>query len=224
MEKRKLILLLLICLFFFTVFTQVFFSEKPERVKKLTYTGGKKEIGKEAKHKKIDKLFLSKIKRSASNDPEIKRNLFSFLNESSTYEVKKTEILKTIEEKIEEKETIEKKSFLDDMNKYKFFGFFKKNDNYILFLSRDDEISLTKAGQKINDKYEIQNFLEDKLTLFCKETGEEVELNLEEDFAKDFTSLINGMNNGKTEKNQGLKKTDLLYLKDMLEDKLQLKK
>jgi hypothetical protein len=31
------------------------------------------------------------------------------------------------------------------------------------------------------------------------------------------------MNKGKSEKNQVFKKTDLLYLKDMLEDKLQLK-
>ena len=84
-------------------------------------------------------------------------------------------------------------------------------DKYILFLSRDDEILLTKVGQKIKDRYEIKNFLEDKLTLYSDETDEEIELNLEEDFARESTPINN---NSRIKNSEILMRPNLLQMKE----------
>jgi len=52
-----------------------------------------------------------------------------------------------------------------EMAKFTFLGFLKKDNRKTIFLSKDNEIFLVKKGDKIANSYEVMNITDDVLTI-----------------------------------------------------------
>lgn len=61
-----------------------------------------------------------------------------------------------------------------ELARFTFLGFLKKGDQKTIFLSKDKDIVLVRAGEKFGGRYEVSSITDQALTILVPDTGEEI--------------------------------------------------
>lgn len=188
MNKQKLALAILLCLFCVALFYGYLRSPRQQTVAQLTYKPGMTakalRAGKEPVTKKDDQRFETIAFASVGIVPaEIRRNIFKpiFSEEINVPPLPlppppppPVKLPPPAPPVVTPPPAPPVDTVGRDMARFTFLGFLKKDNRKTIFLSSDKEIYLVKKGDKIASKYQVTNVTDEALTINVLSSGNEI--------------------------------------------------
>lgn len=190
MNRQRLILAVMLTLFFCSLVISYLRMPRQKRVEKLTYVSGMRiPVVKPAQNRAGDenRIHLEMLDRNRSRTVTVKRNMFRNL---FVQEAKKSIIplpspppppIRKVVPETPAVEVVtpppviaEPTPLQRDMARFTFLGFMKKDNRKTIFLSNDKEIFLVKKGDKIAGKYDVTSLTEEALTISSLQDGGEI--------------------------------------------------
>lgn len=183
MNRRKLVLAILLAFFAVAVATSLLRQPPQKTVNKLKYTTGMtadaSRAGKAPDEKKLHLELLDKeLPRFSGFQRNIFRPIFTVETKPSLFP---TKLVKPVLPVPPPPPPIPPpvalspaQRAMEDVARFTFIGFLKKENRKIIFLSRDGEIILVKKGDKIAGKYEVASISDEALTISLPATGEQI--------------------------------------------------
>ncbi|HTP64010.1 MAG TPA: hypothetical protein VMJ66_01370 [Geobacteraceae bacterium] len=191
MDRRKLILAVVLVIFAGAV-VYAFLHQPPRRtVDKLKYTTGMKaEVPRNVPGAPDDKrLHLDLLDREMPRFSGFKRNIFRPIFSGDM----KLALLPRTPAKPQlpvppppappPPPPTPAQQAMEDVGHFTFLGFLQKENRKIIFLTRDNEIFLVKKGDKLAGKYDVSSITDEALTINLAGTGEQIVIPLMENRA-----------------------------------------
>jgi len=185
-DKKKIILVIFICLFAVSLVYRVTHPFKQPKVAELTYTDNiSEEKGNKVNRKnegilsvqnpliKLD-LFLN----PPAHSRDLKKNIFS---EQSVVDVKETPLPERKVDQTAANETIaldNKNNVEDDLSSFRTFGYMESMGEKILFIEKGKQIMLIRKGDRIEGKYLVKDITKKELILIVIANNESVHIDL----------------------------------------------
>jgi hypothetical protein len=184
-NKKKIILLVSVCIFAVSLIYRVTHPYKQTRVDALTYSGDKSRV----RNSKV----ISKDVTISVETPLVKLDLFLnppvhsreqrkniFLGQGIIAEDRnlsdKAEIDQTSENKAAP--TTAENQIEDDLSSFRSFGYMESNGERLLFLERGKQIMVVRKGDRIEGKYLVKDITKEELTLTVISNNESVHIDL----------------------------------------------
>ena len=191
MDRRKLILAVVLVIFAGAV-VYAFLHQPPRRtVDKLKYsTGMRAEAPRTAPGAPDDKrLRLDLLDREMPRFSGFKRNIFRpiFSGEMKLASLPRTPAKPQLPvpppPAPPPPPPTPAQQAMEDVGRFTFLGFLQKENRKIIFLTRDNEIFLVKKGDKLAGKYDVTSITDEALTINLQATGEQIVIPLMENRA-----------------------------------------
>ena len=195
MNRQKLALAILLGVFACSLIVSYFRLPRQQTVARLTYTqGSRAEAKRPVAASQLDdtKLHLELLDREQSRFSGFRRNIFKPLFHE---EVKIPTGLPSHPPVIplppppppqpaqSPQAVVEPSPLQQDMARFTFLGFLKKDALKIIFLAKDKDIFLVKKGDKLAGKYDVTNITDEALTIQVQGDGGEIVIPLTENRA-----------------------------------------
>ena len=185
MDRKKIILVVLVVIFLICLGYRIMHPFKQERVAELTYPA-KRVIVKSIKGpsnvsgKKASKAGNGVLLDLFIQPPKHKAKMIRNVFESTP--IKKTTQPAEVAKKIEQQKaasTLPKKenpieSANRDLARFTAFGMFERGDEKIVFLERGKEVLVVRKGDRIDGKYLVEKITDQKITLKARRIDEPV--------------------------------------------------
>lgn len=196
MNRRKLILAILLIIFAVAVVTSFLRLPPQHTVTKLKYTSGMKAEASRTAVKAQDekKLRLDLLDKDQPRFSGFQRNIFRPIftveMKSPLYPLHAGKPVLPVPPPPPPPplpppyvEPSPAQKAMEDVGRFTFLGFLQKENSKIIFLSRDNEIILVRKGDKIAGKYEVASITDEALTINLPATGEQIVVPLMENRA-----------------------------------------
>ncbi|MFZ3208054.1 MAG: hypothetical protein WA140_04370 [Geobacteraceae bacterium] len=183
MNRKKLFLAFLLVLLPLTIFNSYLRMPRQKSVETLRFPQGAppKKLNEVAIHRVDDKkLHLELLDREAQRFSGFRRNIFRpiFHDESKVlpspvFIAPKPLLPVAMPQPLPPPVDVQS-PVQQDMARFTFLGFMKKDNHKTIFLATGNEIFLVKKGDKIADKYEALNITDEALTITVLGAGGEI--------------------------------------------------
>ena len=193
MNRRKLTLAILLVVFAVAVVSSFLRKPPQQTVAKLKYTSGMKADASRTTVKAQDenKLRLDLLNKDQSRFSGFQRNIFRPIftveMKSPLYPLNQGKPVLPVPPPPPPLppyvEPAPAQKAMEDVARFTFLGFLQKENRKIIFLSRDNEITLVRKGDKIAGKYEVASITDEALTINLPATGEQIVVPLMENKA-----------------------------------------
>ncbi len=183
MKNKKIILAVLIILFTISLIYRILHPYKQQRVASLTHTNKKKIVkvkkntnisetrGLTAKQDIMLNLFLSPPVHSGS----MHRNIFFQQKQIKNKTFQQQEL------QVPEKSTNDIHDIINsDIKNFTVFGSYENANEKVVFFKRGKDIIVVRKGDKIDDKYLIENISEHAVTVSIENVEEKIYIDLSE--------------------------------------------
>ena len=183
MDRKKIILVVLVVIFIISLVYRIMHPFKQERVAELTYAA-KRVVVKSIKgpsnrfgEKKLHTgpvvlldLFLNPPKHKG----KVIRNVFEAQAAQKT--VQPTDVAKRNEQEKAALAMSKKESPLEsaqkNLSRFKAFGMYESGDEKIVFLERGKEVLVIRKGDWIDGRYRVEKITDQKITLKARQIDE----------------------------------------------------
>ncbi len=185
MERKKIILFLLLGVFALALIYRILNPYKQPRVERLKFSPGARSAAeKPSEGKKISettteegldhfmKVFLNRPQTVATviKNPffdDVKKKL---QNEKPAQVPKQQPVVKpSTRESLREK-------VMKELSEFKVFGAYETRSEMALFIQRGKDILIVRPGDRIYGKYRVKNISKDSITITAEEIGEDVHI------------------------------------------------
>lgn len=195
MNRRKLVLAILLGVFACSLVVSYLRMPRQQTVDRLTYTQGMRvEARRSATATQQDdtKLHLDLLDREQSRFSGFRRNIFKPLfheeGKIPTGQPPRPPVLPLPpppppQQPAPQPVAVEPSPLQQDMARFTFLGFLKKEAHKIIFLAKDKDIFLVKKGDKLAGRYEVTNITDEALTIQVQGDGGEIVIPLTENRA-----------------------------------------
>lgn len=188
MDRRRLALIILLALFAGAVAYAVLRQPPRKTVAKLKYTTGMRADAPRAGGRDDLKLRLDLLDREMPRFAGFKRNIFRpiFAGEIRQPIMPVKPVLPVpppLPPPPPPVPPTPAQMAAEEMARFKFIGFLKKENFKTVFLTRGNEIFLVRKGDKIAGKYEIASISDESMAIKLAETGEQIIVPMEENRA-----------------------------------------
>jgi len=189
MNRQKLILAVLLCVLIIALVTSYFRRPKQQTVATLKFAPGMRaEAKRSIKSTPQDdtKLHLDLLDQEQQRFSGFKRNIFRpiFHEEGKLLPVPPRPPVLPPPPPPPPLPPVEQPSPLQqEMGRFTFLGFMKKDSQKTIFLSKDNQIYLVKKGDKLAGKYEVAGLTDEALTIRMQGDGGEIVIPLLENRA-----------------------------------------
>lgn len=194
MNRRKLTLAILLAIFAVAVVSSFFRQPTQRTVARLKYTSGMNADALRTAVKAQDgnKLRIDLLDKDQPRFSGFKRNIFRPIftveMKSSLYPLNAVKPVLPLPPPPPSPpppyiEPAPAQKAMEDVARYTFLGYLQKGNRKIIFLSRDNELTLVRKGDKIAGKYEVATITDEALTINLLATGEQIVVPLMENRA-----------------------------------------
>jgi hypothetical protein len=194
MNRQKLALAILLGVFACSLIISYFRLPRQQTVAKLTFTQGTRAEAKRpgaASQQDDTKLHLDLLDREQSRFSGFRRNIFKPLfreeGKSPTGLPSGPPVIPLPPPPPPQPaplpQAVEPSPLQQDMARFTFLGFMKKDALKIIFLAKDKDIFLVKKGDKLAGRYEVTNVTDEALTIQVQGDGGEIVIPLTENRA-----------------------------------------
>ncbi|MBN1848459.1 MAG: hypothetical protein JW932_07730 [Deltaproteobacteria bacterium] len=190
MEKgqKKIILIILLCIFAFSLAYRLTHPFKQERVESLTYQGNARSVtGKERPPKDVEApltggyVRMDLLNNHLKYSREVQRNIFFSIPQSnvSPNGVEQRGALQPVKtEQTIPLEVARRLQVQQELNDFKSFGYLESDEGITLFLERGKQILVVRKGDRIDGKYVIKDITQDELTITAMTINEDVHIDI----------------------------------------------
>jgi len=186
-DRKKLILLISLCIFAAALAYRITHPYKQKRVAELTFSTDKVHIPMAKTSQRNNKPVRAEnyVKLELFTDPpphsrDIIKNIFfeekvAPVNEKPAV---KAETKPKIPEKIVAPAVNKRRQVEKDLSRFKSFGYLESDGEMTLFLERGKQILVIRKGDRIDGKYLVKDITKEELNLTAKSINEDVHINL----------------------------------------------
>jgi Tfp pilus assembly protein PilP len=191
MDRKKIILIVLVAIFIISLAYRIMHPFKQERVAELTYSPKRVYVKSIKKSEDLTDakasatgtiVLLDLFKNPPRHKAKVIKNVFQETRAEKT--VKPTDVAQKREQKkavpvVPKKETpieLAKK----DLSSLKAFGMYESGGEKVVFLERGKEVLVVRKGDRINGKYVIEQISSQRITLKSKQFNESVYIDVGE--------------------------------------------
>lgn len=186
-DRKKTILLVLLCIFVLSVTYRLLNPFEQKRVKNLTFTGGtapatggKKLSGPLDLPSGDLSIRLDLLSDRRIHSGKVEKNIF-FARKAEPAKEEPVDLKEAPPPKMEQSITALEKKRLQvqqELSLFKTFGFLELDNEKTLFLERGKDIFIIRKGDRINGKYQVKEISEDMLTLRAEEINEDIHIDI----------------------------------------------
>jgi len=184
MNRRKLVLAILLAIFAVAVVTSFLRQPSQKTVAKLKYTTGMTaNISRTGQVRDETRLHLDLLDKELPHFSGTQRNIFrpifSAENKSSLGPRKMAKLALPVPPPPRPPlpppvAPSPAQLAMEDVSRFTFLGFLQKENRKTIFLSRDNEIILVKKGDTIAGKYQVTSITDEAMTISLRANGEQI--------------------------------------------------
>ena len=185
MDRKKIILVVLVVIFLISLVYRVMHPFKQESVTELTYVGDRvvvksikepSRLADEKGSKEGANVLIDLLLNPPKHKGRVIRNFFEAAAVQKT-----TQPADVAAKKDQQRAALEipkKKSPLEsakqDLSRFSVFGMYESGDEKMVFLERGKEVLVVRKGDRIDGKYLVENITDQKVTLTARQLNEPV--------------------------------------------------
>lgn len=185
MDRKKIILVVLVAIFIISLVYRIMHPFKQESVTELTYVGkrvvvksikGPSDLSSERASSGETNVLLGLFLNPPKHEAKVIKNVFE-----ATTAKKAISPADTARQQDQQKAapvTAKKESPLEsaqqDLSRFNVFGMFERKDEKIVFLERGKEVLVVRKGDRIDGKYLVENITDKRVTLKVRQVNEPV--------------------------------------------------
>jgi hypothetical protein len=179
MNRQKLILAILLVLLLVAIFWAVLHTPEQQSVARPVGGTVTKLPATQQRTDDSSRVQLDRLDGRSSSSERFRRNLFALSIEAPTRGKIPQATLPPIQV-VQPPPPPEPTQLQLDLGRFTFLGFLKKDARKTIFLGRDRQIFLVRAGDRIANRYEATAITDDAITLHLLDEGGEIVIPLVE--------------------------------------------